>query len=88
MNKFTFLADYKGGTYISQYSADNLKEALFLWGSNLALEYFKEKEKRKVLEQIEVGEFPPSPIDGIDNVWFDHYSIYGNSLFLNIVETV
>lgn len=40
MKKYTFLADYKGGTYISQYSADNLKEALFLWGSNLVLESF------------------------------------------------
>ena len=31
MKLFTFIADYKGGTYISQYVAKTLEEALNLW---------------------------------------------------------
>ena len=31
MKLFTFIADYKGGTYISQYVEKTLEDALNLW---------------------------------------------------------
>ena len=37
MKLFTFIADYKGGTYISQYVAKTLEEALNLWINNCLL---------------------------------------------------
>lgn len=35
MKLFTFIADYKGGTYISQYTAKTLDEALNSWVNNV-----------------------------------------------------
>ena len=35
MKKFTFIAEFKNGTYISQYKADNLMEAVLIWADNL-----------------------------------------------------
>lgn len=39
MKLFTFIADYKGGTYISQYVAKTLEEALNLWINNVVFFY-------------------------------------------------
>lgn len=88
MRKFTFLADYKGGTFISQYIANDVVAAEFLWAVNLDPQYFNEKERKKILAQIEEGEFKPISITGVDNVWNDIFLIFRKPLFLNIVETV
>ena len=42
MKLFTFIADYKGGTYISQYVAKTLEEALNLWINNV--DFFTDKQ--------------------------------------------
>ena len=47
MKKFTFIAEYKKGTYISQYESSNLMEALVIWADNLDIQFFTEKVKAK-----------------------------------------
>jgi len=39
MKKFTFIAEFKNGTYISQYKADNLMEAVLIWADNLDVQF-------------------------------------------------
>ena len=62
MKKFTVIAEYKGGTYVSQHYADTVDEAVMKWAENLDLQYFSEKEKRKIAkpqlsdEQLELFE--------------------------------
>ena len=46
MKKFTFIAEYKKGTYISQYESSNLMEALVIWADNLDIQFFTEKVKQ------------------------------------------
>ena len=89
MKKFTVIVEYKGGTYISQYMASSVLVALKIWAENLDLQYFPEKEKRKILEEL--GNDPddlPAPIDGVDNVWHHSFVVYRRSYFINIIETV
>ena len=50
MKKFTFIAEYKKGTYISQYESSNLMEALVIWADNLDIQFFTEKVKAKIQE--------------------------------------
>ena len=50
MKKFTVIAEYKGGTYVSQHYADTVDEAVMKWAENLDLQYFSEKEKRKIMK--------------------------------------
>ena len=52
MKKFTFIAEYKKGTYISQYESSNLMEALVIWADNLDIQFFTEKVKAKIQEKV------------------------------------
>ena len=52
MKKFTFIAEFKNGTYISQYKADKLMEAVLIWADNLDVQFFTNKVKTKIQEKI------------------------------------
>jgi len=90
MKKFTVIAEYKGGTYVSQHYADTVDEAVMKWAENLDLQYFSEKEKRKIIKELKywADEIPPTLLDGLTNVWFKYVGVYRRGVFINIVETV
>lgn len=90
MKKFTVIAEYKGGTYVSQHYADTVDEAIMKWAENLDLQYFSEKEKRKIIKELKywADELPAVLLDGLTNVWHQHVIVYRKSVFLNVVETV
>lgn len=89
MKKFTFIVEYKGGTYINQYTAPNVLVGLRMWAENLSSQYFPKKERRKILDILdEELDDLPTPIDGVDNVWHHLFIVYRRSYFINIIETV
>lgn len=88
MRKFTFIAEFRDGTYISQYRCDLLEEAVIKWAEGLSLEFFSKSIKRKIIENINEKEYNPVPLDGIENAWCVSYTIGRSLLLLNIVETV
>lgn len=88
MKKFTFIAEYKKGTYISQYESSNLMEALVIWADNLDIQFFTEKVKAKIQEKVRDNFYYPVSIEKVDNVWCSSYVIFRSLLLLNIVETV
>ena len=88
MKKFTFIAEYKKGTYISQYESSNLMEALVIWADNLDIQFFTEKVKAKIQENVRDNFYSPVSIEKVDNVWCSSYVIFRSLLLLNIVETV
>ena len=88
MKKFTFIAEYKKGTYISQYESSNLMEALVIWADNLDIQFFTEKVKAKIQEKVRDTFYSPVSIEKVDNVWCSSYVIFRSLLLLNIVETV
>ncbi len=88
MKKFTFIAEYKKGTYISQYESSNLMEALVIWADNLDIQFFTEKVKAKIHEKVRDNFYSPVSIEKVDNVWCSSYVIFRSLLLLNIVETV
>ena len=77
MKKFTFIAEFKNGTYISQYKADNLD-----------VQFFTNKVKTKIQEKVRDSFYSPVLIEEVDNVWCSSYVIFRSLLLLNIVETV
>ena len=88
MKKFTFIAEYKKGTYISQYDSSNLMDALVIWADNLDIQFFTEKVKAKIQENVRDNFYSPVSIEKVDNVWCSSYVIFRSLLLLNIVETV
>lgn len=88
MKKYTFICEFQGGTYISQYKAIGLIDALTIWANNLSTEYFTEKNKQKIICSVNLKDSEPVLINGIDNVWYNSYLVNRSLLSLNIVETV
>jgi hypothetical protein len=91
MEKYTFIAEYKGGTYISQYYAEDVYHGLLLWGKGLPPKHFSLAKRKKILDSI-INDWDiskPILLDGIENVWSTFFS--GNKdhyVLLNIVLTI
>jgi len=88
MKKYTFIVEYRGGTYISQYVAFDLKIALSMWVNHLDKRYFSTHKKQLLQEEIPDIDFFPVPVEGIENVWCGSYLSGKYFLLLNIIETV
>jgi hypothetical protein len=87
MKKFTFIAEFRGGTYISQYDAENLKVALDIWAENLNTKYFSKSKKEKIIVEVNNKDLFPVELDGIKNAWCGVFLRGKFSLLLNIVKT-
>lgn len=86
-NKYTFIANYKGGVYISQYIAFNLMEALSLWALGLDKKIFSESKRDKILLEITDPDLWPTSVKEVENVWCSTFLTGKTFLLLNIVET-
>lgn len=66
MKKYTFICEFRGGTYISQFLGTSLSDAVFSWKENLDPIFFTERiiERIKKLKNLD----EPIPISDIDNV--------------------
>ncbi len=83
-NLYTFVLDYKGGTYISQ-AIDNLPgDAVKKWIKKLNLEQIGIKTTSKVISNPDEN---ISPLDTLKNVWCMTFMINGELALVNIVKT-
>ncbi|MCP4350393.1 MAG: hypothetical protein GY795_33410 [Desulfobacterales bacterium] len=83
-NLYTFVLDYKGGTYISQVT-DNLPEdAVKKWIDKLDPEQIGIKTASKVISDPDEN---ISPLDTLKNVWCMTFMIDDELALVNIVKT-
>jgi len=87
MKTYTFIAEYKGGTYISQYMAHSLVEALPLWVIGLDKKIFSKVKKEKILSEVNNSDLLPIPLKEVHSVWCSTFLSNKSFLLLNIVET-
>ncbi len=90
MATFTFITEYQGGTYISQHSANNLRNACFLWKDHVVegrhIKHLKEKAFNKAFE-ADIDELPPVALEGVTNAWLFQLLIGEDMLNTHIVQT-
>jgi hypothetical protein len=84
---FTFVADFKGGTYISQYRANDVSGALHLWADNLDREYFPYRLRNSIQKKLKTQDGAIAALEAVDSVWRISCVIHRSLLILNIVET-
>lgn len=88
---YTFITDFKGGTYICQKEAEGLKSACFLWKEDIALGGYVPSINTKAFSQAfedNIEEFPPVPLDEVKNVWLFHLMLGDDDqLDLHIIQT-
>ena len=89
---FTFICEIGGGTYIAQASGSNVEDAVRKWALQIPHEIWAgnlaERVSAKVIDDLEGGECPPTPLEGVSGVWCVTGLIDDSSFFINIVETV
>lgn len=90
---FTFIVDYRGGTYVSQVTAPDVEAAVLAWAAQLEIEAIpglKPKHKTKLERQL-AQDFAvddrPVRLDGLDNAWFTSILVRNKCMYINIVQT-
>lgn len=90
-NLYTFIIDYKGGTYISQVNAINVENACEIWLKNLdysVMAKFGYKSYKKLCWLWENEEDRLVPLKSAIHVWCFSYSIKKSLFLVNIIQTV
>jgi hypothetical protein len=85
---FTFILEFRGGTYISQTNSNVLSKAIIDWAEKLQsvnIKYLGLRGKAEVLYKLNEAE--PIPLSGLINAWFLSFSISQGFITVNIVKT-
>ncbi len=90
MEKYTFVFEYKRGTYIKQIESGNLKEALKKWSKLINISEiagFDSEKLEQLQKEIQNEAESPRLLDGMDDVWCLFLRIGYSSHLLNIIAT-
>lgn len=90
MPTYTFITDYRGGTYITQKTAPDLQEALVFWQQEIASSgYVAHLDTAVFLRKFEESAeaFPPANIDTVSNVWLFHLLMGRYMMDVHIIQT-
>jgi hypothetical protein len=89
---YTFIVDFRGGTYCSQIVAKDIDDAPTKWIEKLQVEkkeikYLGPKIIEQLKREIKDVDNKPTCLTGLDNIWFSLYSTTNGSFWVNIVLT-
>lgn len=88
MKKYTFLFEFKNGTYIKQVVSSNLHDATTEWINLLSPDdIFGMTDLIRHQMKIELSNERPVLIKGTDDVWCMFFKVSKVSCLLNIVES-
>ncbi len=92
MHIYTFIVEFRNGTYCTQVEAINIVEATKCWIEKLKLEkknirFLGDTIIKKIETLADNDLYEANKIDGLVNVWFQHFPTSKGSFFINIVKT-
>ncbi|NLR69003.1 hypothetical protein HGH92_32175 [Chitinophaga varians] len=88
MDIYTFIMEFRGGTYISQVKENDVNTAMILWSKSLQLTQVKFLGRKGILElQDEIKSESPTRIRDVDNVWCFCLRIKSGLLMVNVIKT-
>ena len=89
MTLYTFIMDYRGGTYVAQVRARSVQAAARRWASTLEpadVALFGPAAKRQLIVQIAAD--TPTPLAGLVGAWCLSPLVRNHLALINVVETV
>lgn len=90
MPTYTFITDYRGGTYVCQKEAEGLRPACLMWKEEIRSGgYVRDLNMRAFSKAFDadIDELPPVPLDTLSNVWLFHLLIGDELLDVHIIQT-
>lgn len=89
---FTFVVEFRKGTYISQVRSKNVIESFQRWAANIDPKMIKHLDSKTlgfIKEHVQSKELDkPTKIDGMRNTWFAVLVTKKGALYINIIKTV
>jgi hypothetical protein len=90
MALWTVIADYRGGTYISQLRATGVTQALKQWAKSFPQikgSFVGAKTRQKLMGAVRDNEEKPVPIEAVRNVWYWSHSALHRRFVVHLVKT-
>ena len=89
---FTFVMDFRGGTYFDQLTAGSIKQAVSKWADNLnvnEIEHFGKKSKQQILETLADQNTTEiiTPLEIAKNVWRFSFRFKTGFAVVHIIKT-
>lgn len=85
---YTFIMEFREGTYVSQVHAASLTNAVIEWAKSLAVDEIRYLGQTGKAEMIKMSkEAEPVLLKGLANVWFESFAIKQGFARVNIVKT-
>jgi hypothetical protein len=89
---FSYIAEFKGGTYCSQVEAKDLRESLQYWLDKMEeqkaeIRHFDERTLNEIAIFIKDEDHQPVMLRGLKNIWFMHLPAVTGAIHVNIVKT-
>lgn len=88
MKVYTFIMEFRGGTYISQVSSNSLKNSVQNWAQNLninEINFFDQQSQKELVELVVDNK--PIGISGLLNIWCLSLSLKRGFVLITIVQT-
>ena len=88
MSLFTAVLEFRGGTYIAQVKAANIKKAVERYANELLVvtAIGTMPTRRRLANELSKEE--PVPLKSVENVWCCSAIVTGDFALLNIIRTV
>lgn len=88
MQLYTFILDFRGGPYISQFKGETPKAATYKWAKKLktkGIPHLNKKGMKSIIEDLDEDELVA--IDTVKNVWCHSFLVKNHLALLNIITT-
>ncbi len=90
-NLYSFIMDFRGGTYISQVKADAPQQAMINWANSLdykQIKYLGQKNKQHIIETIEEEFDTLTTISTVKNIWIFQLLLSTGFATIHFIQTV
>lgn len=87
MDRYTFVMEFRGGTYISQVEAESLALAIEKWSNSVdtkQIRHLGSIGKSTLIKKLQSED--PTPLQGLDDVWCLAASIKSGFTMINIIK--
>jgi hypothetical protein len=92
MYTFSYITEFREGTYCAQVEAENLDGSLQEWLTVIKeqkgeMKHLGDSTIEEIAEAIEMENYQPVALSGLKNIWYMHISTRQGSFDINIVKT-
>ena len=89
---FSYIVEFRGGTYCSQVTSKDLKNSLQSWLTKLnaqkaEIKFLGDGTLKEIAAIIADEDYQPTLLQGLKNIWFMYVPTAQGGLHINIVKT-